>query len=571
MEYPQGSGRTNGKIVTREFKGLNHMAVGAEGCFSDCENISSEYPCIHTASGYETADTQYTNIQAMIKPNSISGFCGVANGVLYWNGSAVSAAACANFTIKSNTEISIYMLNKYLYIYERRTDGNVVLYEYDTINRKSKKNNTYHVCFQLNNEAVYIRVGAITIENELEVYTLTEDEKVIIYGPEEDVERFMRIGIKDYEASDTEPLYAKKGSEISKSTTNNVTYYTWNITFYNKKDAQTLPLCNTSTRQNVGGIYIYNKMMPKTTPLEIYKNRVWGGMLDGSSIIGTALGSGYDFFSFKNTAADSVELNVLTDGAFVGVKAFADALICFKENSITVVYGDTAYDFSLGKTITGVGCIDIRSVCTVDGVLYFCSGDGFYAYTGGQPEFISSNIKCKYKRCIAFSQNGKYYAEGTKADGSKEILTYDTRTGLWFREVSQGITYICSSGGDIYIATAGGMKKHRREYDYKDNSPEWYFESMDLYEGIYEKKGISEIFVRAKLEEGTRMSVSTVTDSGEAVEHKSFYGNGYITTYRVPVKFEKQESYRYRISGSGAALIYDIERKVPAGGRNIGE
>lgn len=589
MEYPQGSGRAAGKIVTREFKGINHMAAAPEGCFADCENISSEYPCIRTSSGFCTADSQYaqyTNIQAIIKPDGVDGFCGVANGVLYWNGSVINYASGSHYTPETNSEIYMYMINKYLYIYEKRQSGRVVLYEYDPYDRTEKTNNLCKVCYQqyqlTYDDRAYIQGGTLnsyglwqTEGNFLNSKNTAASESTItgypacvIAGPPGNEDLFMNFTKKEYEITSSAPVYADFyeyhywGSNTSSGA------WQADIRYYKKDGTIASGYANAG---EVGGIYLKNKLMPQIAKPEIYKNRVWGGMLDGSSVICTALGSGYDFYSFQNTGADSVEINVMTPGSFVGLKSFADALLCFKENSITVIYGDTAYDFSVGKTITGIGCIDIRSACDINGVLYFCSGDAFYAYTGGLPECISENIHCDYISCIAFSQNGKYYAEGTRSDGSREMLTYDTRTGIWLREAAPGIKYICGSGRDIYISVGDGIKKHRRESDFKENLPDWFFESCDLYEGIYEKKGISEIFIRARLEKGTEMTVSTLSQTGGEAKHKTFYGNGLIMTYRVPVKYEKQETYRYRISGTGAAVIYDIERKVPAGGRNIGE
>lgn len=583
MDYPMGSARAAGKIVTREFKGLNHAAVGSEGCFADCENLSAEYPVIHTASGFFAPDTQYDSVQAVIKPHGASGFCGVAGGVLYWNGTAITYAPGSHYVPEADSDIYLYMINKYLYIYEKRSAGRVVLYEYDTAARDKKTKNYCKVCFQqymltfvgAHIDGAYIYGGDILaaegdflrgVARTSDIVNIVNSyPECVIAGPPGNEDLFMNYTKKEYEISDGtvvctgfKDAYCGSGS-----------------TAIDRWFAQIVPTVKgggsyTPQSGAVGGIYLKNKLMPQIAPPEIYKNRLWGGMIDGSSVIATSLGSGYDFYSFQNTAADSVELNVPAPGPFIGLKAFADALLCFKKNSITVIYGDTAYDFSVGKTIHGVGTIDIRSAAEVDGALYFCSGDGFYAYVGGQPEFISPNIRASYKACIAFSQNGKYYAEGTLADGTREMLTYDVRTGIWLREAAQGIKYVCDDEGDVLIACASGVKKHRREYDYPDNSPSWYLESQDLYESIYEKKGISEIFIRARLEKGTEMTVSTVSADGVRTKHKTFCGNGKITTYRVPVKYEKQEAYRYRISGVGAALIYDIERTLPAGGRNIG-
>ena len=122
-----------------------------------------------------------------------------------------------------------------------------------------------------------------------------------------------------------------------------------------------------------------------------------------------------------------------------------------------------------------------------------------------------------------------------------------------------------------YIVTENAIKRLNSSIEYKNAEIDWFFESSDLLEGIFEKKGINEITIKAKLEKGTTMTVSTRDDEGVLTEHKTFIGDGKINTYRVPVKFSKKDAYRYRIEGHGPAFIYEIERSVALGGRAIKE
>lgn len=607
MQFPQGSGKRSAQITTSEFSGLNRSARGKEGAFSKCENLSSDnYPCICTSAGYEDAGLPYSNVQTIISLDG--GFCGIAAGVFYHKGTAVAYAPYSHYSIAEDSQINTFMCSGYIYIQETKTNGIQVLYSYDTQNRNVQENNYLTVCNQLyqptaggkpillyyddsqynTRDGWYIYIpqeyeteGLFDEKSNLNsaIQSLNTGNEIIICGID-DEDEFMEyrenktdissktiaskcVVITGGTAVEGRTFKSPNGDEIEIGTNQAV-----KIQFYSLENKEVSPNGGQNSRY-IGGIYKHR--IPKSTPFEIYKNRAWGGRTDGQAVIASAFGKGSDFFEFQNAASDSVEISSGSDGAFIGCKAYNDSLIAFKKNSMTVIYGDTADNFSTGKEIENIGCIDIRSVQTVDGVLFFCAYDGFYAYSGGQPQFISKNLNARYSKCISFVQEGKYYAEGTDMDGKSEMLVYDARSGIWLAEKPQGIKNIYRGGNEVFILTQNGVKKHHHSYDYEMDSPEWFFESMDLYENVFEKKGIQEIFVRAKLEKGTKMVISTVNSDGSISEHKTFWGNGLISTYRAPIKFQKQDAYRFRISGSGAALIYDAERKLSAGGRNIGE
>ena len=695
MRYPQSKNTRTPNIVTDKFIGVSRKAIAPEGSFADCENVASDnYPGICTSAGYEDVSTEFLNIQAMVKPpEGENSFCGVADGKVYWKGEELIFAPKSNFTVQKDSKIVLYLLNKYLFIYEMRKSGLAVLYRYDTVNRSSREYNYVVVCYQryeqtagnglslclmpsgingvsrdypdkseytnpdsndsgYTNQTAWIIVtdkkykhgkGFDFTENiNSETFSdiegsgvsasseVTKGKSIILLGKgqnpditgamddimcyREDVNDITDKNNKavrcyviggcfndEYYASQLFPTYdeyitvSTDGSERTSEapfsavkimfysdetvydTNNNVLSDSYGVAYkrVNPNFANTIfgGIKNSSAFNpiHIGGLYLRDEILPQITFPCVYKNRMWAGRVKGDGIVATGWGSGWNFFSFGDISSDSIEIAVTSDGAFTGLKEYNDSLLCFKENRTIVIYGDTAYNFAIGKEIENIGCIDIRSCVAVDGVLYFLGKEGFYSYSGGWPQFISKELNTKYISCIAFTQDGKYYAEGTKANGEKELVVYDTRSGIWLLEKAQGITGLCAVGNDIYIAAADGIKKKRSSSDYMKNDEEWFFESSDLYEGIFENKGILEITVRAKIKEDCTMTVSTIDSNGDAEEHGVCYGTGKLRTYRVPVKLTKDEAYRYRISGDGPAMIYDIERKVSAGGRTIGE
>lgn len=610
MEYFDGNGKRMLSVVTSEFRGLNELAKGREGEFSACRNVSSsEYPCLAVSKGYEKIETDYGRVMAIYSlENGFTGVCDTGDGVFIFHKGEKIGYSAGGKRIGSESEVKIHCLNGVFFIQETTKVGNSVLYKFIPEADKAK-DRVVRQCYILNADCKVMYYsdynsllkpnttesfsGLLAIKPWTEDFKLSTGTKYIMLGPEGEEDKFMLYREKEWE-------YDKwKKENPGKTVIRNMEMFSDNIataecTFtipfpngeeeYKTNDQDSIfrgigffdGVNDYQVRRSFLGddrewhevAVIAENVMPKVTPMEVYKGRLWCARVDGTSILASASNdTGEDFFYFSGTAASSVYIDSNLPGNFIGVKAYNDSIIAFKENSMTVIYGDTAADFSVGKEICGVGCIDIRSAQMVDGVLYFCSPSGFYAYAGGQPRRISEKLKVKFKKVCAFSADGKYYAEGTTENGEKKLLVYDTEKGIWLSEEPREIAGACNDNGEIYVVASGEILRKK-----KDNESaalcEWYFESMEICEGVFEKKGIAEIYIKGKLAEGAEMSVQVFV-AGEVLESKTFYGNGKIKAYRVPVRLRKDDSYKIKVSGSGEAIIYEMERKVSVGGRNI--
>lgn len=285
-----------------------------------------------------------------------------------------------------------------------------------------------------------------------------------------------------------------------------------------------------------------------------YKNRIFGVVNDGSMIVCSELGSYTDFGEFSGISTDSGYFNSLTSGKFTGISEYQGTLVVFKADRISIYYGDTPSDMVLSHEIKNVGCIDADSIKEVNGQLIFLGTDGFYSYSGGQPQRISRKLNKKYTSARAFTVGRKYYAST-----EDELLIYDTDTGAWTSSEKIDIKAIC--GERLFLAD-GSVKK---VLDNEEWSGDWKYESMDMFEDIMDDKGINEIYIRAKLKGS--MVVSTITDEEEKV-HQTIKDDGEkMKVWRVPVKFKHGNYYRIRIEGSGSCILYAVERKCYAGGR----
>ena len=93
---------------------------------------------------------------------------------------------------------------------------------------------------------------------------------------------------------------------------------------------------------------------------------------------------------------------------------------------------------------------------------------------------------------------------------------------------------------------------------------------MPTHENRLDFKGINELWIRAKLEDGASFSVFTSVDGGEFRCHSHFTEPGF-KIYRCPIRHKTGESYRIRLTGTGQAVITELEIKKADGGRRYKE
>lgn len=84
---------------------------------------------------------------------------------------------------------------------------------------------------------------------------------------------------------------------------------------------------------------------------------------------------------------------------------------------------------------------------------------------------------------------------------------------------------------------------------------------------MFDNKGMTELWIRAKISDGARIDVYTSEDGGDFLKRGTLNGKGTLKVYRIPIRFINGEYYQYRLDGYGSAVIYDIERVISSGGR----
>lgn len=173
-----------------------------------------------------------------------------------------------------------------------------------------------------------------------------------------------------------------------------------------------------------------------------------------------------------------------------------------------------------------------------------------------------------------------------KVDGKKiyiaETLETADATKMASRKIIvNGFVYTVSSAtkgenGDAYLTCSENFRYHNdlyiadklHVYRCGTEAPsEWECQSVVLYEDIFDNKGVNEIWIRADIADGAKVTVYTkINGDTEWKEHDTLTAQG-LKVYRVPVRFNRDEYFQYRLKGEGEAVIYNIEYIVNTGGR----
>lgn len=309
----------------------------------------------------------------------------------------------------------------------------------------------------------------------------------------------------------------------------------------------------------------------KNTPILDYvctsENRLWGchfgtqvSSFDSvNEIYCTALGS-YKDFTTGTTADSAWTTSVGAYGKWTGCIAYNGRVLFFKEDKIIRVSGTKPANFQTAEISDiglQVGCE--KSMQIIDGVLYYKSRDGIYAYDGSLPTRISDKLgdAQRAKTAVAGSIYGKYYVS---LDGV--LYVYDTRTGLWHKEDVQNIRYFTRYNGALYAAVEQDIVCLVGETDaiFEAAEPEgafaWSCESGDLgLESPYQKY-YKRVLIRASGDADADMTVSVIPDGGEPIASDfTFDGLG---TAVFSVVTPRCDHMRVRINGHGAVRVYSI-------------
>ena len=307
-------------------------------------------------------------------------------------------------------------------------------------------------------------------------------------------------------------------------------------------------------------------------------NRLWGcryGVARNGEVVNeiyaSKLGDFKNWNSFAGISQDSYVASVGTDGQFTGAITHLGYPIFFKENYMHKVYGNYPSNYQIQTTACrGVqeGCS--QSLAIVNETLYYKARSGICAYDGSLPVEVSNALgDISYYGAVAGTLGNKYYVSMAETDSDPvqyHLFVYDSAKGMWHREDNTQVVAYCNCRGNLYyIDDADGQIKTVRGSSTETETVKWEAVTGVIGTDSPDKKYISRIDVRLKLNPGDTVTFYVEYDSGEVWDHLFTMTGKSLRTFAIPIRPQRCDHLRLKIVGEGDVKIFSICKTIEQG------
>lgn len=191
--------------------------------------------------------------------------------------------------------------------------------------------------------------------------------------------------------------------------------------------------------------------------VEVWKKRLWGyteNYLQGTVQDVFDDKGQIDWTTGDNTYTEAITQPIWQGGDITGLAALSEALVLFKEDSLTVFSGSYPAIMQ-ASTIPSRGLMakDRDSVAVANETVYYLNPSGVFRFNGYTSQIISSNAKIQGTEAIGASDGNKYWLSIKEADGSHALYVYNIGLGMWHKEDNVKAVSFVSLNGRMVMAT----------------------------------------------------------------------------------------------------------------------
>ncbi len=184
------------------------------------------------------------------------------------------------------------------------------------------------------------------------------------------------------------------------------------------------------------------------------ENRVWGANSEKNELYACKLGDFKNWNCFMGISTDSYAVSVGTDGDFTGAIRYLSSVLFFKENYVHKIYNtNPPYNLSTSR-IKGVQKGSHRSLCVVNGTLYYLSPTGICKYEGSLALALKNVFGTTYYyNGVAGEYRNKYYICASSGSNKRSLFVYDTKSEIWHKESCLGsiVGFACHNSNLYFI------------------------------------------------------------------------------------------------------------------------
>ncbi|HZK22212.1 MAG TPA: hypothetical protein VFC76_08070 [Oscillospiraceae bacterium] len=165
------------------------------------------------------------------------------------------------------------------------------------------------------------------------------------------------------------------------------------------------------------------------------ENRVWGCNSEKNEVYACKLGDFRNWNCFGGLSTDSYAASVGTDGKFTGAIRYLSSILFFKENYVHKIYNTNPPYIISTSRIKGVQKGSHRSLCIVNGSLFYLSQTGICMYEGSLPKTVPNVLGTEYYHSgVAGEFRNKYYICMSSGVDKRQLFVYDTEKDIWHKE-----------------------------------------------------------------------------------------------------------------------------------------
>ena len=324
-------------------------------------------------------------------------------------------------------------------------------------------------------------------------------------------------------------------------------------------------------------------------------NRLWGCRygIDGTEVVNeiraSKLGDFRNWNCFMGLSTDSYTASVGTDGVFTGAITQRGYPVFFKENCIHRVSGQTPSTFAIQTTVArGVQRDSWRSLAVVSENIYYKARNAVMIYDGNMPEPVSEQLgDILYSDARAGVLGDKYYISMKDRQENWRMFVYDTKHNNWYKEDSVQALGFGAADDDLYYidevnntlvtirgktdAVNGFTGEIEGDFDWaaEFNLTGTTYVRSSQYDSparVRNAKYLSMFKIRMYLAPESHMRLWIKYDDDALYELMGERRGHDMRTFVLPVIPKRCDHCRFKITGHGNAVIYDISRIMEVGG-----
>lgn len=297
-------------------------------------------------------------------------------------------------------------------------------------------------------------------------------------------------------------------------------------------------------------------------------NRLWGVSNKDRTIYGSEQGKPLQFYSNAASSIGSYSVAVGSNGDFTGCVECGDNVAFFKADRVHLLAGKEPSTYALyDYQYRGVAKGSHKSLANINENLFYLAEDGVYAFSGaGSPALISTAFgNRRFRNGVAGTDGERYYISmQDKKTDAWGVWVYDLKTGTWLQEDVNRIKSFANLDGVLYSGDANGNVKIMNP-DSSTEKVQWSATFCPIDETFHERKCYSSLMLRYEMEEGSTLKAEISCDGGDWVMLKEVRAEKQKTSV-LPIRPNRCDSFRIRLSGAGTVRLRSMVRSVIMGG-----